>query len=279
MGEEGGSKVGRRASFHPPRPRQQSSIPRAQRLSDGSLLSAVGWQPADHFIPHYRLLSDLTRFPRLYAALAYDMCIPLPSCQENPRSCPSTVQEPRWHASLASLATLAPRLWGKAADHVSKKVEQERRPDTTSLHENPANFSTSPNLPPSLSTPPPLMACVKWKARRGAAKMKSTPENSSGAAPSLTGGGLLSGNTSQESSKVVGRRLPAQKVEGGEARLDASVLQRARMETFGPFEHSDWVKVNDGGGGWDFFNSSGELGPLVNEGQRSKAFQPVLSCY
>lgn len=51
------------------------------------------------------------------------------------------------------------------------------------LHENPANFSTSPNLPPFFLNPPLLMVCVKWKARRGAAKMKSTPENSSGAAP------------------------------------------------------------------------------------------------
>lgn len=130
-----GGRVVQRSVGGPPStrpPRQQSSIPRAERLSDGSLLSAVGRQPADHFIPHYRLLSDLTRFPQLYAALAYNMCILLPSCQENPRSCPSTVQEPRWHASLASLATLAPRLWGEAADHLSKKLEQERRLDTTS---------------------------------------------------------------------------------------------------------------------------------------------------
>lgn len=118
------------------------------------------------------------------------------------------------------------------------------------------------------------MLCVKWKARRGAAKMKSTPENSSGAAPlTHTWWG------SQESRKVVGHRLLArasawggwgEKVEGGGARLDTSVLQRARMETFGPFEHSGWVKVNDGGQ-WDFFTSSG-AGTI---GQRGPTLQSI----
>lgn len=150
-----GGRVVQRSVGGPPStrpPRQQSSIPRAERLSEGSLLSAVGWQPADHFIPHYRLLSDLTRFPQLYAALAYNMCILLPSCQENPRSCPSTVQEPRWHASLASLATLAPRLWGGGLRTISPRNWSRRDDRIPLLHENPANFSTSPNLPPIFST-------------------------------------------------------------------------------------------------------------------------------
>lgn len=105
----GGGVVVQRSVGGPPStrpPRQQSSIPRAERLSDGSLL---GSQPADHFISHYRPLSDLTRFPQLYAALTYNMCILLPSCQENPRSCPSrqrTVQALRRCANVTALARL-----------------------------------------------------------------------------------------------------------------------------------------------------------------------------
>lgn len=86
----GGRVVVQRSVGGPPStclPCQQSSIPRAECLSDGSLL---GSQPADHFISHYRPLSDLTRFPQLYAALTYNMCILLPSCQENPRKLPVT---------------------------------------------------------------------------------------------------------------------------------------------------------------------------------------------
>lgn len=96
---------GRSAGLLPlARPRQQSSIPRAECLSDGSLL---GSQPADHFISHYRPLSDLTRFPQLYAALAYNMCILLPSCQENPRSCPSRQRAVRVRRRCADVAALA----------------------------------------------------------------------------------------------------------------------------------------------------------------------------
>lgn len=113
-------------------PRQQSSIPRAECLSDGSLLGAVSSQPADHFISHYRPLSDLTRFPQLYAALTYNMCILLPSCQENPRSCLScqrTVQEPRHCANGAALARLVSLIsyvslqaLGESVRYLSKKL-------------------------------------------------------------------------------------------------------------------------------------------------------------
>lgn len=101
------------------------------------------------------------------------------------------------------------------------------------------------------------------------------------------GGGLLSGNTSQESRKVVRHRLLARasawggrgrrwKGEGPQfrARLDTSVLQRARMETFGPFEHSDWVKGKDGGE-WDFFTSSG-AGTI---GQRGPTLQSIPASF
>lgn len=74
----GGEVVVQRSVSRPPStrlPRQQSSVPRAECLSDASLFGAVGSQPADHFISHYRPLSDLTRFLQLYAALTYNMCV------------------------------------------------------------------------------------------------------------------------------------------------------------------------------------------------------------
>lgn len=115
-------------------------------------------------------LSDLTRFPQLHATLTCNMCIPLPSCQEDPRSCPSrrrsgpaALTQQRWHASLASLAALAPRL------------REESCGASFQEDSHVSHLSTSPTPHPHPAPP--------------------------------TGDSLVSGNTTPERSKVVGRRL------------------------------------------------------------------------
>lgn len=88
------------------------------------------------------------------------------------------------------------------------------------------------------------MVRVEWKARRGAATVKSTPGKSGGPAPlahchSNTCQGLVSDKTSQENRKVAEQRSlqAALAWEGRWRRLGTSVLQRVSVAKFGSSEH------------------------------------------
>lgn len=189
------------------------------------------------------------------------MCILLPSCQENPRSCPSTV--PR--AALARLVSLISHVSPQAlgGEGCGPSLQETGAGETTGYHFSMKFLQTSPLLPIGLlfflnPLPADAVCQVEGTARRCEDEIHTREQQRCGPPHSHVVGvpGEQEGGGTSSTGQGLSVGWGEEKVEGGGARLDTSVLQRARMETFGPFEHSDWVKVNDGGQ-WDFFTSSG----------------------